>query len=264
LKEPLAALLLLCALAVQPHAQGEPATERARKLDSFGEIQYSDLMARLDNLAVQLYNEPWSRGVIAAYGAKHKFPGWPLRRARDAFNYLVETRGIDRARLSVVNGGLRGETTHELWLVPPGAAPPVEPFDVSLLMAGDRSPLLFDRFVVVERGDDIVSIYGLEPSPDSADPYTYFAEALRRDPSLRGLVVGYTWRRGKATAARRIAARAKTTIAKAHAVDVSRVVAVGGGRRDYKTLELWLVPPGAALPGPTPAPRPGQRRRRPR
>ena len=59
-----------------------------------------------------------------------------------------------------------------------------------------------------------------------------------------------------------IAALAKITIAKSHAVDIRRVVALGGGRRDYKMIELWLVPPGAALPKPTPTVRASRRRRR--
>lgn len=258
----LAAFLLLLAPAAQTYAQARPEPGGARLIDRFGEIQYSDLMARLDHLGVQLQNEPGSRGLIVAYAAKHKFPGWPLRRAHDALGYLVETRGLDRDRLSVVNGGVRAETTFDLWLVPPGAEPPAEPFDVSLLMAGDRSALLFDRFVVVERGDHIVSLYELEPYPDSADAYTYFAEVLRRDPGLRGYVIGYTSRRGARAADRRIASRAKLTVAKSHAVDVSRLVALGGGRREYKTVELWLVPPGAPPPEPSPEPPPARRGKR--
>jgi hypothetical protein len=243
-----------------------PAAARqgaARKIDEFGAIQFSDLMARLDYFAIELQNAPGAAGVVVAYPAKHDFPGWPVRRAEVAVDYLVNTRGLDAARISFSNGGLRGETAFELWLVPPGAEFTVKPFDAALLMSGEKTALPFDRFAVVERGDDIVSEYGGEGYPTAPGPYKYFAEVLRADPALRGCVIGYTSRRGgSAAAARRIASRAKMTIAKSHAVDVRRVVALGGGRRDYKTIELWLVPPGAELPKPTPAAPPSRRRRR--
>jgi hypothetical protein len=171
------------------------------------------------------------------------------------------TRGLEAARVSVVNGGLRGETEFELWVVPVGAETPVKPFDLSLLMSGAKTALPFDRFTVVERGDAPTSEYG-DSYPDNAYLYEFFAEALRRDPGLRGCVIGYTSRRGSRAADRRIASRAKLSMAKAHAIDVTRVVAIGGGRREYKMLELWLVPPGAPLPKPTPTVGPARRKRR--
>lgn len=261
MRTALSALLVLALLSAPTRARQQPAPSGARLIDSFGEIQLSDLMARLDFFAIELWNIPGARGVVVAYAARHKFPGWPVRRGHMMVDYLVNTRGLEASRLSVFNGGLRDETAFELWLVPRGAELPVKPFDASLLMSGEKSPVLLDRLVVVERGDEITSAYGLEPKPDSAGVYEYFAEVLRRDPSLRGCVIAYTWRRGARSADRRIAARAKMTIAKSHAVDVARLFTRGGGRRAYKTIELWLVPPGAPLPRPTPE---APRARRPR
>ena len=244
-------ILLLALSASAAHAQQQPAPV-ARLIDEFGEIQFSDLMARLDFFAVELQNEPASLGVIVAYGARHTFPGWPMRRAHASHNYLVNTRGLDAARLSTVFAGLREEIAFQLWVVPPGAEPPAKPFDPVLLMSGEKTPLPFDRYTVIERGDRPESEYG-DAYPDEAELYEYFVEVLKRDPALRGCVIGYTSRRGSLAAGRRIAARAKLTMAKAYALDVTRVVALGGGRREYKMLELWLVPPGAPLPRPSPA-----------
>lgn len=251
-------LTLTCA----PSFARQPQQPHARMLDSFGEIQWSDLMARLDNFAIELQNEPGAKGLVAAYAVKHKFPGWPIRRAHTSIDYLTNTRGLDASRLSAVNGGLRDEAGFELWVVPAGAETPVKASDASLLMSGKKSALLFDRFVIVESGDEDSTGYGLEPHPDSAGVYEYFAEVLRADPSLRGCVIAYAALRGSSAAARRIASRAKLTIAKAHAIDVGRVTALGGGRREYKTMELWLVPPGSPLPRPTPAVLRTRRRRR--
>ena len=259
-----ATLFLLALAAIAAHAQSQPAAGGARMIDQFGEIQWSDLMARLDNFAIELQNEPSSRGLVVAYAARHKFPGWPLRRAASALTYLKMTRGIEASRLSVVNGGLRDENQLELWVVPPSAESPVKPADVALSMAGEKTPLLFDRFAVTERGDDYEEYdqYGLSPAPDAPHSYEFLVEVLRQDPSLRGYIIGYSARRGSAATGRRLASVAKLTIARKHSIDVGRVIAVGGGRREYKMLELWLVPPGAALPKPTPDARPKQQRRR--
>lgn len=247
------ALLLLLLTAAAAHARQQPAAGGARLVEAFGEIQTSDLLARLDNYAIEVQNDPAARAVVVVYAARHKFPGWPLRRGRFALNYLKDSRGIDAARLSLVNGGLRAEISFELWVVPAGAESPAKAFDAALLMSGERAAVPFDRFTVVERRDRVeVEIYERDPHPDDAYMYEYFAGVLRSDPSLRGCVIGYTSRRGSPAAGRRIASRAKLTMAKAYAIDVSRVAALGGGRREYKMLELWLVPPGAALPKPSP------------
>ena len=258
----LTTVMLLALSAVAVDARQQPA---ARLADQFGEIQWSDWMARLDNFAIQLQNEPDATGHVVAYAATNKWRGWPARRAHMAVEYLTSTRRLDATRLAAVSGGLRDETRFELWVVPAGAGRPVEPFDLSLLMSGEKSAVPFDRFSVIERGDRVVAeYYEATPQVDDAGLYAHFAEVLRLDPSLRGCVIGHTSRRGSRADARRLASRAKLTIAKSHAIDVGRVVALGGDQRDSKLIEVWLVPPGAALPKPTPDPRPRQRRRRPR
>ena len=254
-------LLALSAAASQARQQEQPTPGGARLIDKFGEIQISDLKARLDFFATELQDNPGSTGLIAAYGATHRFPGWPMRRLRLMQSYLVSTRGLDPSAFAVVNAGLRDDTYFEMWLVPPGADPPAKPFDLSRLMSGEKTAQPFDRFTVMERGDPWESDEG-DPHPDAPDLYQYLAEVLRSDPGLRACVIGYAARRGSRAAARRIASRAKLTLATSHAVDVTRVVALGGGRREYQMIERWLVPPGAALPKPTPPARPARRKRR--
>ena len=126
MKRVLATILLLAlsAAASQARQQEQPTPGSARLIDEFGEIQISDLKARLDNFAVELQNNPGSTGLITAYGATHKFPGWPMRRIRLMQNYLINTRGLDASLFTLVNAGLRDDTYFELWLVPPGAALP--------------------------------------------------------------------------------------------------------------------------------------------
>ena len=96
----------------------------AREFDECDNCTFDDQKARLDNLAVELQNDPSTKAYIIAYGGRYK----PLaqvemlmKRSRD---YIVEQRGIDASRLVIVNGGFREEDSVELWIVPAGAAPP--------------------------------------------------------------------------------------------------------------------------------------------
>jgi hypothetical protein len=256
-------LLLSILLLSLFHAAAPPRQRAARLFDSFGNIPRSDLMARLDGFAIELQNNPDSKGYIVVYPVTNKFPGATLRRASSSLGYMVHTRGLDASRISVVDGGLRNEVTYELWLVPPGADLPVKPFDPTLMMVGTKTPVLFDSFPIIERGDPEEKLYedSDEFYPDARGLYDIFADLLRRDPSLRGCIIAYARPRRRGTD-RQIAARAKLALARSNAVDLSRVVAVGGGLRKEKMVDLWLVPPGAELPKPTPTIRTRHRRRR--
>jgi hypothetical protein len=109
----------------------------AREFDECNNCTFDDQKARLDNLAVELQNDPSTRAYIIAYGGRYS----PLaqvetlmKRARD---YIVEQRGIDASRLVIVNGGFREDDSVELWIVPAGAeAPRATP----TVLAGDVKP----------------------------------------------------------------------------------------------------------------------------
>lgn len=96
----------------------------AREFDECNNCAFDDQKARLDNLAVELQNEPSTTAYIIAYGGRYS----PLAQVevlmKRARNYIVEQRGIDASRLVIVNGGFRETDSVELWLVPSGAAAP--------------------------------------------------------------------------------------------------------------------------------------------
>jgi hypothetical protein len=93
----------------------------ARKFDEYGNIRFNDEKARLDNYAIQLQNEPGSQGTIIVYGSCE---GEAQQRGDRAKDYLVNTRGIEAGRITVVDGGCRANLTVELWIVPQGATAP--------------------------------------------------------------------------------------------------------------------------------------------
>jgi hypothetical protein len=97
--------------------------------DSFGDINCEDEMARLDNFAVQLQNEPSAKGLIVVYGGQRFRGRLPKRGEAEARGarlkpYLVNRRGIPMDQLMVVNWGYIKEWYVQLWIVPSGASIP--------------------------------------------------------------------------------------------------------------------------------------------
>jgi len=89
-----------------------------RKFDEYGNIRFNDEKARLDNFAIQLQNEPTSRGAIVGYGS---CDAEGMTRANRAKDYLVNTRGIDASRIDASDGGCLPELKVQLWIIPQGA-----------------------------------------------------------------------------------------------------------------------------------------------
>lgn len=96
----------------------------AREFDECVNCTFDDQKARLDNLAVELQNDPTTRGYIIAYAGRMSPLGQVDKLMRRARDYIVTQRGIDASRLVVVNGGFREGDSVELWVVPSGAAAP--------------------------------------------------------------------------------------------------------------------------------------------
>ena len=112
------------AQAVSAVAAEEKKILVAREFDECNNCTFDDQKARLDNLAVELQNDPTMTGYIIAYGGRTSPIGKVevlMTRARD---YLTNERAIDGSRLVIVNGGFREADSVELWIVPRGASTP--------------------------------------------------------------------------------------------------------------------------------------------
>ena len=103
-----------------------PLRVEPRKFDEFGDIARDDEKARLDNFAIQLQQEPEAQGYIFVYGGTGRRirPDYVQKRTARVKDYLINTRGMDARRITILEGPARAEPTVELWVVPPGAAPP--------------------------------------------------------------------------------------------------------------------------------------------
>lgn len=97
----------------------------AERIDRFISVAPDDDKARLDFFAVALQNRPNAQGYIILYqGTQRRSPKVEVLRKR-ALDYLVKERGIDPNRLQIVSWGTLPQTTYDMWLIPPGADPPV-------------------------------------------------------------------------------------------------------------------------------------------
>lgn len=128
-----------CRQTVQASTYVPPTPPRenpSREFDVCCSCSYDDQKARLDNLAVELQNDPSTTTYVISYGGRTSRIGQADRLGARARDYLVTQRGIDPSRIVVVNGGFKEEDCVELWIVPSGATPPqpsptVQPGDVN-------------------------------------------------------------------------------------------------------------------------------------
>jgi hypothetical protein len=109
----------------------------ARQFDVCCSCSFDDQKARLDNLAIDLQNDPSTTTYVIAYGGRTSRVGQADLLGGRARDYLVSNRGIDQSRITIINGGFREEDCVELWVIPSGATPP-QP--TPTVQAGDVRP----------------------------------------------------------------------------------------------------------------------------
>ncbi len=101
-----------------------PPPRVGREFDVCCSCSYDDQKARLDNLAVDMQNDPSTTAYIISYGGRTSRVGQADYLGTRARDYIVSQRGISASRITVLNGGFREEDCTELWIVPSGATPP--------------------------------------------------------------------------------------------------------------------------------------------
>lgn len=102
-----------------------PHESPSRQFDVCCSCSFDDQKARLDNLGVELQNDPSLTTYIIAYGGRRSRIGQADLLGARARDYLVTNRAIDQSRIIVLNGGFREEDCVELWVVGRGATAPV-------------------------------------------------------------------------------------------------------------------------------------------
>jgi hypothetical protein len=92
--------------------------------DRYGDIKFSDEKARLDNVAVQLMNQPLSTASILMSAGKETFENETTERLARAKSYLVDVRKVDPNRIVTVDCGFSRVLTIQLYIVPLGTTLP--------------------------------------------------------------------------------------------------------------------------------------------
>lgn len=96
----------------------------SRKFDEFPDIQRNDEKARLDNLVIELQNDPTATAYVVIYPGRDSKRGDVQHHASRIVEYVVNSRGIDQRRIVTLVGSARNELFVQLWLTPQGATPP--------------------------------------------------------------------------------------------------------------------------------------------
>jgi len=113
----------------------KPPEIECKPFDQFPSVAFDDDKARFDNLAIELQNAPDSQAYIIIYAGRTSRVGQVDALGRRTMDYLVNQRGVDARRITIVNGGYRDTDFIEIWVCPPGAktpepTPTVQPGDV--------------------------------------------------------------------------------------------------------------------------------------
>jgi hypothetical protein len=80
---------------------------------------------------------------------------------------------------------------------------------------------------------------------------------LQNSPDTTAYVIVYAGRNSRTGQADLLAKRAMDYLTTQRGVDARRLIFINGGYRDEDFIEIWLCPPGAKPPQPTPTVQPG-------
>lgn len=112
--------------SVESNVDNTPVIE-PKRCDIFESQSFDDDKARFDNCTLELQANPDSQIYIILYQGTDKFSkiNTADKLGKRTLDYLVKTRGIDPRRIQIVKWGTRPRTTYEIYIIPPGAQPPV-------------------------------------------------------------------------------------------------------------------------------------------
>ena len=230
-------------------AASSPAHSVSEKFDEYGRVGHCDWTARLDNFAIKFQQDPTMSGYVVTFDSPNKNRAraeWELDRSQF---YLTHERGIDPSRIVFVNGGEREDVEivlTELWIVPPGAVPPVAPPEINKYTAPN-----FSGVFNVYHTDEHIYQEMIEMGYSSEHiAHVQFATKLKEQPESVGYLVIRASKNGAPGAWRRIARRDEDILQREHGIEAARLRSIDGGRASGESaqVELWILPKNATPP----------------
>jgi hypothetical protein len=240
---------LICAicLVLPLPAFAQTAEPAAHKFDEFGDIQASDLIARLDNLAIQLQNQPNAKTFLIVYRTRRDLPGLNNRYVHRMKSYLVDSRGILPERVITVDGGITECLTQELWIVLPGSAPPLRPD--AHFSSYQPSAYKFDEHHYSSPDDPEDLIYWRQAPADLLSYLESFAQELQKKPKSIGYLIAFRGaNRDGAGVSQRMLRTERTFLIREFGIKASRIKTIDGGYQEWRTMELWIAQEHGTVP----------------
>jgi len=113
-----------CKASVSRTTQVKPAPPACfHPFDEYGDIDFEDEKARLDNFAIMISNDSVSSGQILMFAGQKTFENETAERLVRAKSYMVNVREIDPNRILTTDCGFTHEVSIRLVIIPPGIAP---------------------------------------------------------------------------------------------------------------------------------------------
>jgi hypothetical protein len=206
---------------------------QSQRLEVMPDTYADNEQAYLDLLAAALTRNTASRGYLVAYTKPGLPPGTFLRRIYGYKNYLVNLRGIDSNRITIIEGGTKDVLSTELWVVPNGAEAPKAVSELNLI---SELPSKFDT--IFPDCPSEMTIY-LEGTLDSLH---FYARALVENPNTTAKILTYPGRRASMTKMRGVSNKVRVALIQNYHIDGKRIVTSSSKRRrDCSEVELWLT-----------------------
>lgn len=213
-----------------------------------------------------LKQQPKSVAYFVAFNFKGASPGtW--RRAVKRSASGLQSYGIESERIKTIFGGLRKSEKDEdpqlvkiqLWILPDNAPPPIKEakpertpkeavqiglYGDYLLKYPENERQIFEGFAAVLRADPHLNLYLIvrPPVPEENIPVNDYVpppSQVAEPPDVDLIKLTEKW---------------KGQLMKDYGVNQNRVMIVPAAAKDFNagTVEVWVLPPGAALPDPNP------------
>ena len=234
----------------------------ARKVDEFADVEASELIARLDSLAIELHNEPNARTFLVVYRTRRDLPGLSNRYAHRMKNYLVDSRGISANRVLTVDGGIASCLVQELWIVSPGGTP--KPRADAHFSSYQPPAYKFDEHHYSSSQDPVDGTTYWREAPDDLLGYLEaFGLELQKNPKSIGYLIAYKRATSdRAAVSQNMLRTERNFLMKNLGIKPARIKTIDGGYRQWRTMELWIAQDSEGVPIITSYRFPSPRRRR--
>jgi len=223
------AVLTVCTLA---------QAQAAKKIDQFGKINTEDAMVRLDLFALELRSHPESRGIIVANNRTGSPRGAFLRLLYGYQNYLVHVRGIEAARVRVIEAENKPASNFELWMLPINELSTVPERDTR---REPPAPELFDEIWIGPgarcEADLSIELDKLE------DGLRFLHEALQQHSQAKAWIVIHPSQRDSQAISLRTINKARQSLIK-NGIKAERILTAVSSLRagSCASVRMWLAP----------------------